>query len=211
MTLMILLLGSSLSPPEGEGQVADTITIVIEGSLTSITLTAQYVTPFQVGDTVIFHAEVYDEDGDPINAVITFLTEDSTALRLEALDTSGLPGNANEVRGIALKKATVRVWAVAEPVTEMALASFRPPDSLNWTGFDTIPPVSSLQYCAYLIRDSTLVVQSAPPPTCPQVFPEPTANDGLYASVLAAVPRMAPPTFIRQFWQRALRGREAKD
>lgn len=159
----VALILSGIVTPVCSQSVADTIQITITGTLTDVAITGEYVTPFRVGDSVIFTAQAVDEDGDPINAMFTFFTEDSTALRLEAMpDGSAL--------GIALRKATVRVWVVAEPITQIQIASFRPPDSLNWTGYDTIPIGSTLQYCAWATRNGSLVAESPGPPACPVVF-----------------------------------------
>ena len=148
-------------------QVTDTISITIVGNVTSVTISGEYVTPFRVGDSVVFRANVVDEDGDPLAALLTYFTEDSTALRLEELPDG-------EALGIALKKATVRVWVVAEPITEMRLASFRD-GRLSWTRYDTINVGDSIQYCAYATRGGTVLVAESPgPPTCPMVFEGPT-------------------------------------
>lgn len=150
-------------------EITDTITIEITGTLTGVVLTAEYLTPLQVGDTAILRAVVHDEDGDPISALVTFYTEDATALALEAITDPETPTNEGLARGIALRKATVRVWVMVEPVSHMYLASFRG-GVLRWTGHDTIPVGGELQYCAYLVRGGYLVAESPGPPTCPMVF-----------------------------------------
>jgi hypothetical protein len=192
--------------------VGDTIEITIQGNVDQVVLTAEYVTPPRVGDTIFFRALVTDEDGDPINALIRFGVEDPTVIRLEAISDSTLASNEGLARGIALRKATTRVWVGANPVSEMRLASFRPPDSLNWAGFDTLylkwlespgdstwsesgerwvydyilGPSDPLQYCAYLTRGETLVAEDPGPPACPTVFyPDPT---GPYLPRLAWYP-----------------------
>ena len=173
-------------------EVGDTIEITIQGNVDQVVLVAEFVTPPRVGDTIIFRATVTDEDGDPINAFVRFGVEDPTVLRLETISDSTTAVNVGLARGIALKKATTRVWVGANPVTEMRLASFRPPDSLNWglsnggIPNDTINAGEALQYCAYLTRGEVLVAQSPEPPACPTVFyPEPT---GPYLPRLAWVP-----------------------
>ena len=179
---IILMSGATRTPLEA--QVGDTITVTIVGNVTGVVLTAEYVTPARVGDTVIFRAVVTDEDGDPINALIRFGVEDPTVLRLEAITDSTVAANEGLARGIALRKATTRVWVGASPISEMRLASFRD-GALNWSGHDSIqihrdaggaviPELSSLQYCAYLTRGTTLILQDPLPPDCPIVFlPEP--------------------------------------
>lgn len=185
-----------------EGQVTDTITVTIQGKLTTAILTGEYVTPFQAGDTAIFRVELLDEAGDPIAGHVTWYSSDSTALRLEELPINpDLPGNMAEIRGVALKKATVRVWVMAEPILEIHLASFRPHlDSLNWSGHDSIyiwrdstgavVKYDSLQYCAYATRGGYLVVESPGPPTCPVVFVPPPTQESLdwFPRIVRAVP-----------------------
>ena len=184
-------------------EIADTIRIEIVGNVTSVVITANYVTPVRVGDTVLFMADVVDEDGDPISALLTYFTEDSTALRLEDLPDG-------QARGIALKKASVRVWVVAEPFTELRVASFRPPDSLNWSGADTIfarmdstgavlpgQPEAVLQMCAYLTRGGTILVAESPgPPLCPTVF-LPATLPSAYLALSRPDRRMARDKFNR--------------
>ena len=167
VSLLALLLMTGAS--QAEAQVTDTILITIEGNVAGVILTGEYVTPLRVGDTVIFKANVVDEEGLPINALISFFTEDSTILRLETITDPTLGVNEGMARGIALKKATVRVWAIAEPITEMRLATFRD-GVLNWSGEDSILVGESIQYCAWLTRGNRLVAESPGPPTCPSVF-----------------------------------------
>jgi hypothetical protein len=197
--LSILALPTILS-----GQVSDTIQITITGRITDVTLTAEYVTPFQVGDTAILKAVVLDEDSLPIAAQITFFTEDSTALRLEDIVRSDYPIGQKHARAIALRKATVRVWVMVEPITEMRLASFRD-GVLNWSRNDTLhiwqytdgrPTVyESLQYCAWLTRGTELVAESPGPPLCPAgVFVPPSLpRDHILASAVSNMDRSVPP------------------
>ncbi|HUT57648.1 MAG TPA: hypothetical protein VNA25_07330 [Phycisphaerae bacterium] len=169
IALGIIWMSGATTPGLEAQNVSDTITITIVGNVSGVILTGEYLTPFRVGDTAIFRAEVVDEDGAPINALISFFTEDATALSLEVITDPTVPANIGQARGIALKKATVRVWVVAEPITEMRLATFRD-GNLNWSGFDSVAVGGSLQYCAYLTRGTVLVVEDPGPPACPTVF-----------------------------------------
>jgi len=189
--LLLGILALSLFAVPGNAQeVSDTILITITGRVTDVVLSAEYVTPFRVGDSALFLAEVTDEDGDPINALISFFSEDSTALRIEpVIENGGAASNVGMAVGIALRKASVRVWVMVEPIGEMRLASFRDGE-LNWSGYDTLrlyrdasgnviedDPRHLIQYCAYLTRGTTLVAESPGPPTCPTVFlPDPSPS-----------------------------------
>jgi hypothetical protein len=165
LILTILMSFAFLLPaPTDAQQVSDTLQITVTGTLTEVVLLGEYVTPPQAGDSILLVATAYDEDGTEMNAMFSFFTEDSTTIRLEART------NPNESLAIAVKKGTVKLWVVAEPITEIIVASFRPPDSLNFTGFDTIPVGGTLQYCAWAVRAGRLVVESPGPPTCPIVF-----------------------------------------
>lgn len=207
---------AALLPAGGQVQaqqvIGDTIEITIEGNVDRVVLTAEYVSPARVGDTLIFRATVTDEEGDPINAFIRFGVGDNSVIRMEAITDSTVAVNVGLARGIALRKATTTIWVGVNPISELRLASFRPPDSLNWAGFDTLylkwlespgdstwsesgerwvydyilGPSDPLQYCAYLTRGETLVAEDPGPPACPTVFyPDPT---GPYLPRLAWYP-----------------------
>jgi hypothetical protein len=150
-------------------EVTDTIEVTIRGRLTDVMITSELVTPPTVGDSVIFVALAFDEEGNPMTAGIAFFWASSDPTRLQI--TERPDGSA---LGVALRQGTVRVWVRAEMVEVMQIASFRPPDSLNWTLQDDSPVGVPLQYCAYLTRNNELVLQSQPPPTCPIVFLAPT-------------------------------------
>jgi len=160
--------------------VTDTIVIDVTGSPTTALITASYMTPVHINDSIIFRVDVQDEMGNPLDAIVTFITPDSTALQLSA-PNNPQPGRY-EALGVALKLQQLLVWAVVDPIDEVRIASFRD-NNLNWTGFDTIPcnpdldnpgqclqPYSSLQYCAYAIRGNNLVVESPGPPACPTIW-----------------------------------------
>ena len=197
--LLLLIAAFLLAIGVGQAgaQVTDTVTVTIAGTVAGVVLTAEYVTPARVGDTVIFRAVVTDEDGDPINALVRFGVEDPTILRLEAITDSTVAANEGLARGIALRKATTRVWVGANQIGEMRLASFRAGE-LNWSGFDSVAVGESLQYCAYLTRGTTLILQDPLPPTCPTVFlPEPGPEQ---------MPYLAAATVRRSEFRRLARG-----
>lgn len=152
--------------------VTDTVRVTVEGDLAAVGITSFEAT-FRIGDTVQFVAEAYDSEGDPVTAVFTWASEDPAVVSIDP--NTGL--------AVGLTKGTnVAIWVRAEAVGEMRLASFRPPDSLNWSGFDTLtiqrdsageiigaPP--ELQYCAYLVDPVGYLVADSPgPPLCPVVF-----------------------------------------
>lgn len=169
--LLSAILGALLALPSAiKGQeITDTVTLTIQGALTDVAIVRDFVETPAVGDTVVFTAEAFDSEGDPIAADFTWISGDTTALQLiQQPDGTAI--------GIALRKATVWVAVRAEPITEVLLASFRDGE-LNWSGYDTIPLGHDLQYCAYAVRDTWLVAESPGPPTCPIVFtPEPVAT-----------------------------------
>ena len=147
--------------------VTDTIVIDVTGSPTTALITASYMMPVHINDSIIFRVDVQDEMENPLDAIVTFITPDSTALQLSA-PNSPQPGRY-EALGVALKIQQLLVWAVVDPIDEVRIASFRD-NNLNWTGVDTIPVGGSLQYCAYAIRGNNLVVESPGPPACPTVW-----------------------------------------
>lgn len=166
---MILMWFLFLSPGPTEAQVSDTLQITVVGTLTEVVLSGEYVTPPQAGDSILLVATAFDEDGTEMPAMFSFFSEDSTVIRLEERTWT----QPNEALAVAVRKGTVRLWVVAEPIEEMVRASFRNGE-LNFTGFDTIPVGGEIQYCAWLVRAGYLVVESPGPPACPTVFtPEP--------------------------------------
>lgn len=172
LTAVILVLG--LTVP-ARAQVADTIQVTIQGDLAEVVLTSELVTPPRIGDTIIFQAQAVDSEGDPVAVVFTWASEDSTALRIETMENG-------QARGIAIRKATVRVWVMAEPVEDMLLASFRDGE-LVW-GEGHLQEGETIFFCAYLVRGAELVAQSEPPPTCPSVFVSPSTPDPFPLSVV---------------------------
>jgi hypothetical protein len=173
--LFFLMLTMCAGKLEGQEVVSDTILVTVIGNVSEVTLTVVPMDTVPLGDTLVFHATVVDEEGDPMIALIEFFVEDPTALRLEAITDSEVPLSEGSARGIGLRKASTRVWVMATPITELRIASFRPPDSLNWSRRDTIihreGQPFSLQLCAYLLSGDHAVSQSSPPPRCPFVFP----------------------------------------
>jgi len=167
--LRYLLVALLFAMPVRAQEVTDTLVITIQGTVTEAILTAEYLTPPRVGDSIIFRAVVVDEDGDPINALIEFFTEDADALTIEAITDPTTPLNEGMARGIALRKATVRIWVRATPIAELVTVSFRDGE-LNWSGNDTILVGEEIAYCAYLFgTDGKVAAQSALPPRCPLV------------------------------------------
>jgi hypothetical protein len=186
----LALLAMFAAKPMAGQTVTDTVMVTVEGDLAGVGITT-FEQTFRIGDTVQFVAEAYDSEGDPVSAVFTWASADTTAVRIDA--ATGLAVGVG-------KGSNVAIWVRAEAVQEMRLASFRPPDSLNWTGQDTIPIGANLQYCAYLVDAVGFLVSDSPgPPICPIVFlprPEP------FPSMFAGISRSRPEGF---FSKRGLR------
>lgn len=175
--LAVTLLGFIVLPGAVTGQtIADTVRITIVGNLTTVEIIEDYPPEVAIGDTIHFHAEAFDEEGDPVLADFTWISVDTTKMQVFNV------GDGTAL-GIALSKPFADVAVRAEPIMEILLASFRD-GRLNWTGHDTIftpldslgnvidpnDPSAHLQYCAYAVRGRYLVTQSPGPPTCPIVF-----------------------------------------
>ena len=162
---LCLLTALIWSPGTSEAQVADTIVVTIQGKIDQVILTAEFVTPPRVGDTVFFRADVYDEDGDPATGfVYHWASEDPTALQIDQLE-------GNRARGIALKKSTVRVWVMIEPITSLEIAVLQQDGSLDWgRRIEATALEQQFQLCGYLHRRGVLVAESPGPPACPIVF-----------------------------------------
>jgi hypothetical protein len=184
--LVLAALFAGLAAPAA-GQVVDTVFVPVVGTLTSVTIT-EYPASMRAGDTVQFVAVAIDEEGDSYPAVYTWASSDSTVIRIDA--ETGL--------AVGLRKSDpgtpVAITVRAEGVVTAHLASFRPPDSLNWSGHDTLvmerdaagnPLPVTLQYCAWFIDAEGYVVAESPGfPTCPRVFPHrPTEPGSMFAGV----------------------------
>jgi hypothetical protein len=197
MKYLMQLLALLLVTPAWGQVVSDTIFISVEGTPTAALLTAEFDTPFYVGDTATFMVEVMDEAGQPITALISFFSTDTTMLRIEPVATDGgAPSSVGMAVGIALRRDTVPVgvWAVAEPLGELRVATYRgdrlestietgtwesaPGDSTWWEpesrwvqGYQFVPnPDPTLQACAYLLNPAgDLIAQE--PEGCPMAFP----------------------------------------
>jgi len=150
-----------------EAQVADTIVVTIQGKIDQVILTAEFVTPPRVGDTVYFRAQVYDEDGDPATGFrFHWASEDPAVIKIEPLENG-------RARGIAMQKALegVMVWVMVEPVGEIVTAQLLSDGSLNWERpFQLTALSQQMQLCAYMHRSGVLVAESPGPPVCPTVF-----------------------------------------
>jgi len=165
VAVLLPLVALIWSPGTSEAQVADTIVVTIQGKIDQVILTAEFVTPPRVGDTIFFRADVYDEEGDPATGfVYHWASEDPTALQIDQLE-------GNRARGIALKKSTVRVWVMIEPITSLEIAVLQQDGSLDWgRRIEATALEQQFQLCAYLHRRGVLVAESPGPPTCPTVF-----------------------------------------
>lgn len=191
-TIPLMMMLWTWSSPAGAQVVSDTIVIDILGNPTEVLLTAEYVTPARVGDSVIFRANVVDEDGDPTPALVTFVSEDSTALIFESVTPSGMADSYHEALGIALRKATVKVWVIVEPIDEVLVASFRDGVLGPWGGPDSIAVGESLPYCAYALHMGNFVAKQIADPPCPDVFQRNEPPAGPYRALSRVVQRELP-------------------
>jgi hypothetical protein len=168
--IMAIFIWILISPVLLYGQVTDTITVTITGHVTEVVLTADYLPPLEVGDTLVLNAVVLDEDMDPVPAVISFFSEDTTAMRIVPIERTDYPVGVKEALGIALKKANnLRLWVMAEPVSEVRVGWFLDGE-IDW-GTRYARVGETAQACAYLVDpDGYLLGESPGPPTCPVVF-----------------------------------------
>lgn len=181
MKKILLFLLTLAMPAFASAQVADTVFVSVFGDLNSVTFTTFEVN-LNIGDTVQYVAQAFDSEGDPVAATYRYASSDTTVVKIDAY--TGV--------AVGLKKGTNIAITVMAEAGSLFMASFRPPDSLNWTGYDTIscsePDCSdapTLQYCAYLVNDAGFLVGESPgPPTCPIVWPwAPNTTDPVFASI----------------------------
>lgn len=161
MRTLALIFGLLLFFSGLQGQIVyDTVQVTVEGDISYTTILVPDTT-ISIGDSIQFSAEAFDSEGDPVNAMFTWVSRDSTIVQINS--TTGL--------ALALSKGNVEIIVRAERIGELFLASFRPPDSLNWTGIDSIAKGETLQYCAYLVDPYNKLLGEDPgPPTCPTVY-----------------------------------------
>jgi len=164
-------------------EVADTVVVTIEGDLNEVSVAVVTLPPHRIGDTIFFRAEAFDSEGDPVVSVLyRWASEDTTVLALEELEDG-------QARGIALRKGTIRVWVMAEPITSLDIAILREDGSLDWGRQLTLTALGeSAQLCAYLHRRGYLVAESPGPPACPVVFLAPPDPNGWPAVIRRVVP-----------------------
>ena len=147
-----------------EAQVADTIVVTIQGDVSQVLLTWEDFDIVRIGDTIHLRAQALDSEGDPVNAAFYWASEDSTILRIEEQPDG-------RAVGIAIRKGTVRVWVMVEPVTSLDVAVLQSDGTLDWgKQLEFTALGQENQLCAYLHRAGTLVAESPGPPTCPTVF-----------------------------------------
>ena len=159
---MLALLGATWTTTEA--QVADTIVVTIQGDVSQVLLTWEDFDVVRIGDTIHLRAQAFDSEGDPVSAVFPWASEDDAILRIEEQPDG-------RAVGIALRKGTVRVWVMVEPVTALITAVLRPDGSLDWgKQLEFTALGQEAQLCAYLHRNGTLVAESPGPPACPIVF-----------------------------------------
>jgi hypothetical protein len=179
--IFLALLASTIPSATRAQLVTDTVRVTVEGDLAAVGITSFEAT-FRIGDTVQFVAEAYDSEGDPVSAVFTWASEDPAVVSIDP--NTGLA--VGQTKG-----SNVAIWVRAEAVGEIRMASFRPPDSLNWSGADTIDAIGeTLQYCAYVVDPGGYLVAESPgPPTCPIVFnPRPTEAPRVFAGISRSRP-----------------------
>ena len=162
ISVVLALLGATWTTTEA--QVADTIVVTIQGDVSQVLLTWEDFDVVRIGDTIHLRAQAFDSEGDPVSAVFHWASEDDAILRIEEQPDG-------RAVGIALRKGTVRVWVMVEPVTALITAVLRPDGSLDWgKQLEFTALGQEAQLCGYLHRAGTLVAESPGPPTCPTVF-----------------------------------------
>lgn len=196
-------------------QANDSVAIKIQGMLNRVHIDSIWANAghWHVGDTIHFLASATDADGDPVDAIFTWTTSDSTVLKFP---------DASKGDAIALAKSQgVVIYVLAQQVDNTIIGYFRPGiDSAgsftplfvdhrlvtDTSGIHLTAINQTAQLCGYLTYQGTLVAMNQADPgqqQCPYAFGGPEPVSALVMAHFGEQPKWLYYAPLRSFLEMA--------
>lgn len=171
-TLRMAMLALLLTPVVASGQVLDSIPVVVEGTIVTVAIgvevngTATFgldTLHVQVGDSLQFVADVRDEDGEPVRAIKTYASTDTSVIKIDAI--TGLAVVVSKGGPAFIKVTAVRPSGLTQ--RNMVLRTGEVSHDLEFTAKGDMA-----QFCAYFLSDfgAIMAMTDGVAAPCPEPF-----------------------------------------